>query len=36
MVDYRTLRLRGHGPIKAIANALRDYAAAGKRPPLPA
>lgn len=32
---YRTLRLRGHDPIKSIANALRDYVAAGKLPPLP-
>jgi transposase len=36
MSVYRTLRLRGHNPMKTIAAALRTYIATDKLPPLPA
>lgn len=36
MSVYRTLRLRGHNPMKTIAAALQTYVATGKLPPLPA
>ena len=32
---YRTLKLRGLNPTKAIAAALRTYVATGQLPPLP-
>lgn len=35
MSVYRTLRLRGHDPVKTITAALRDYLATGELPPLP-
>lgn len=35
MSIYRTLKLRGHDPTKAIAAALREMLATGKLPPLP-
>ena len=36
MSVYRTLRLRGHEPIKTITLALRDYLTTGNLPSLPA
>jgi len=36
MSIFRTLRLRGHDPTKAIASALRELLQTGKLPPLPA
>lgn len=36
MSVFRTLRLRGHDPIKATAQALHAYVQTGKLPPLPA
>jgi len=36
MTVYRTLRLRGHDPIRTIAAALRSYLQTGQLPPLPA
>ena len=33
---YRTLRLRGHEPIKTITAALKTYLITGNLPPLPA
>ena len=36
MSIYRTLKLRGHDPIRSISAALREYLATGKLPPLPA
>jgi hypothetical protein len=36
MSIYRTLKLRGHNPTDAIANALRTYLTTGQLPPLPA
>ena len=36
MSIYRTLKLRGHDPIKTIAAALADYLRTGHLPPLPA
>lgn len=35
MSVYRTLRLRGHDPLAAIADALRSYLKTGQLPPLP-
>ena len=35
MSVYRTLKLRGHNPMDAIANALRTYLTTGNLPPLP-
>ena len=35
MSVYRTLKLRGLDPTKAIAHALRNYVATGQLPPLP-
>ena len=35
MSVYRTLKLRGHDPIRTIASALRTYLRTGKLPPLP-
>jgi transposase len=35
MSVYRTLKLRGHDPRQAIADALNAYAATGRLPPLP-
>lgn len=34
MSIYRTLKLRGHDPIKTVAEALRTYTATGHLPPL--
>lgn len=36
MSVYRTLQLRGHDPLRTIANALRTYLQTGHLPPLPA
>ena len=36
MSIYRTLKLRGHDPIRTVAQALREYLETGKLPPLPA
>lgn len=36
MSIYRTLKLRGHDPIRTIVAALREYLRTGKLPPLPA
>jgi len=36
MSVYRTLKLRGHNPMDAIASALRTYLTTGQLPPLPA
>jgi len=36
MSVYRTLRLRGHDPLRTIADALRTYLQTGQLPPLPA
>ena len=36
MSIYRTLRLRGHDPIRTIGTALGEYLRTGKLPPLPA
>ena len=36
MSVYRTLKLRGHDPLKVIPEALRTYLATGQLPPLPA
>ena len=36
MSVYRTLRLRGHDPTKAVAAALREMLQTGTLPPLPA
>jgi len=36
MSIYRTLKLRGHNPMDAIADALRTYLTTGQLPPLPA
>ncbi len=36
MSIYRTLKLRGHNPTDAIADALRTYLQTGQLPPLPA
>lgn len=36
MSVYRTLKLRGHDPIRTIVVALREYVKTGKLPPLPA
>ena len=35
MSIYRTLRQRGHDPLKTIANGLAEYLKTGKLPPLP-
>jgi transposase len=35
MSVYRTLRLRGHDPLRTIADALRTYLQTGQLPPLP-
>lgn len=35
MSIYRTLKLRGHDPIRTIAIALQEYLRTGKLPPLP-
>lgn len=35
MSIFRTLKLRGHDPTKAIASALRELLQTGKLPPLP-
>ena len=35
MSIYRTLKLRGHDPLKVITNALRTYLKTGTLPPLP-
>ncbi|MBK9119415.1 MAG: transposase [Phycisphaerales bacterium] len=35
MSIYRTLRLRGHDPLRTISQALRTYLQTGKLPPLP-
>lgn len=35
MSVYRTLKLRGHDPIRTIVAALRTYLQAGQLPPLP-
>jgi len=35
MSVYRTLRLRGHDPIRTVAAALRSYVQTGQLPPLP-
>lgn len=35
MTIYRTLKLRGHDPRAALADALTAYAATGTLPPLP-
>ena len=35
MSVYRTLKLRGHNPVDAIAVALRQYMTTGQLPPLP-
>lgn len=35
MSVYRTLKLRGHDPIATVNQALRQYIATGKLPPLP-
>jgi hypothetical protein len=35
MSVYRTLRLRGHDPLRTIAHALRTYLQTGQLPPLP-
>lgn len=35
MSVYRTLKLRGHDPIRTIVAALRTCLQAGKPPPLP-
>src|SRR5512142_848869 len=32
---FRTLKQRGHNPISAVLNAVRDYLRTGKLPPLP-
>jgi len=32
---FRTLRLRGHDPLKVIPDALRTYLTTGTLPPLP-
>ena len=36
MSIYRTLKLRGHDPIRTVADAVRVYLQTGKLPPLPA
>lgn len=36
MSVYRTLRLRGHDPIKTVTTALKTYLTTGTLPPLPA
>ena len=36
MSVYRTLKRRGHDPLRVITEALRAYAATGELPPLPA
>jgi hypothetical protein len=36
MSVYRTLRLRGHDPLRTISDALRTYLQTGQLPPLPA
>jgi transposase len=36
MSVYRTLQQRGHAPLKTIVDALKNYLATGKLPPLPA
>jgi transposase len=36
MSVYRTLRMRGHDPLKTIADALRTCLQTGDLPPLPA
>lgn len=36
MSVYRTLKLRGHDPIRTMVVALREYVRTGKFPPLPA
>jgi transposase len=36
MSVYRTLRLRGHDPLRTISEALRTYLQTGQLPPLPA
>jgi len=35
MSVYRTLKLRGHDPLAAIAEALRSYLHTSRLPPLP-
>jgi hypothetical protein len=35
MTVYRTLKRRGHDPLKVLTAALRTYAATGQFPPLP-
>lgn len=35
MSIYRTLKQRGHDPLKAITDALNEYISTGKLPPLP-
>jgi len=35
MSIYRTLKLRGHDPVRTVAQALRQYIETGKLPPLP-
>jgi hypothetical protein len=35
MTVFRTLKRRGHDPLRVITAALRTYAAAGQLPPLP-
>ncbi len=35
MSVYRTLKLRGDDPLQALENALREFIATGKLPPLP-
>ena len=35
MSIYRTLKLRGHDPLKTLVNALKDYVRTGSLPPLP-
>jgi len=36
MSVYRTLHLRGHDPLRTVADALRTYLQTGQLPPLPA
>ena len=35
MSVYRTLKLRGHDPVKTVVSALSVYPETGKLPPLP-
>jgi hypothetical protein len=36
MSVYRTLKLRGHDPVKTVVSSLSTYLETGKLPPLPA